>query len=206
VYEPDLAPSPRSMTRREMLWEVGLLASGPGKRQHRRPPLTSSLSPVTSARQMGLPLPVEQDLAELPGMSAWEQVAAEYEILGLSPDHQAMALLRKGLDPELVTSAQAALFPDETEVRLAGLVVCRQRPSTAKGVLFISLEDEYGIANLVVWSHLFERQRMLILTQPFLIVRGVVQHQGSVVHIIAREFERPNVRTDRLIAVSHDFH
>jgi error-prone DNA polymerase len=149
---------------------------------------------------------VEQDLVELPGMSGWEQVAAEYEILGLSPDHQAMALLRKGLDADLVTSARAAQFPDGTEVRVAGLVVCRQRPSTAKGVLFISLEDEYGIANLVVWAQLFERQRTLILTQPFLIVRGVVQRQGPVVHLIARDFERPNVRTDRLIAASHDFH
>ena len=90
-------------------------------------------------------------------------------------------------------------------VRVAGLVVCRQRPSTAKGVLFVSLEDEYGIANLVVWPQLFERQRTLILTQPFLIVQGRVQRQGTVVHIVARDFERPNMHTDRLIAVSHDF-
>jgi error-prone DNA polymerase len=153
-----------------------------------------------------LPLPVEQDMVVLPSMSNWDQVAAEYEILGLSPDQHAMAILRRGMDPGILTSAQAVEQPDGGEVRVAGLVVCRQRPSTAKGVLFVSLEDDYGIANLVVWPQLFERQRTLILTQPFLVAHGRVQRQGTVVHIIAHHFERPEIHTDRLIAVSHDFH
>jgi error-prone DNA polymerase len=148
-------------------------------------------------------------MVPLPSMSAWEQVAAEYEILGLSPDQHAMALLRRYLERGtngILPTAHAVDLPEGSEVCLAGLVVCRQRPSTAKGVLFVSLEDEYGIANVVVYPPLFDQQRTLILTQPFLLVYGRVQRQGTVVHIIARRFERPEIHTDRLIAVSHDFH
>jgi len=134
-----------------------------------------------------------------------EEVAAEYEILGLSPDQQAMAVIRSQLDPDVKTSADALLLPEGTQVRVAGLAVCRQRPSTAKDIVFISLEDEYGMANLVVYPQLFDRQRRLIVTTPFLVVRGRIQRQGEVGHIIAQHFERLDVRTDRLIRVSHDF-
>jgi error-prone DNA polymerase len=72
-------------------------------------------------------------------------------------------------------------------------------------VVFVSLEDEYGIANVVVYPTLMERQRVLILRESFLTVRGRIQRQGTVVHIVARSFERLDVRTDRLIRVSHDF-
>jgi len=147
-------------------------------------------------------------MVTLPAMTRWEGVAAEYEVLGLSPGRHAMALLRSSLrtkDP-FMTSAQVADAPDGASVRMAGLVVCRQRPSTAKGVVFLSLEDEYGMANVVVYTGLLERQRTLILTEPFLAVHGRAQRQGSVVHIVAHHFERPDVQTDRLIRVSHDFH
>jgi len=138
-------------------------------------------------------------------MTEWEEVAAEYEILGLSPDQQAMALIRGQLDADIKTSAEAVQLPEGTRVRLAGLAVCRQRPSTAKDIVFISLEDEFGLANLVVYPQVFDRQRTLIVTTPFLIVRGRVQRQGDVVHIVPQDFERLDVRTDRLIRVSHDF-
>ena len=138
-------------------------------------------------------------------MTEWEEVAAEYEILGLSPNQQAMQLIRGTIDRDIKTSAEAVELPEGTQVRVAGLAVCRQRPSTAKDIVFISLEDEYGMANLVVYPQVFDRQRTLIVTTPFLIVRGRVQRQGEVVHIVAHEFERLDVRTDRLIRVSHDF-
>ena len=210
--------------RRELLWQLGLLQSARVGAQGRRVrSLTGTRSTSASAgdaryRQQALPLPIEQDMVTLPSMTAWEQVAAEYEILGLSPEQHAMALLRRYLERgtgeprgergknSILPTAHAVDLPEGTEVCLAGLVVCRQRPSTAKGVLFVSLEDEYGIANVVVYPPLFDAQRTLILTQPFLLVYGRVQRQGTVVHIIARRFERPVVHTDRLIAVSHDFH
>jgi error-prone DNA polymerase len=180
-------------------------------------------------RQALLPLSVEQDMVALSPMSAWEGVAAEYETLGLSPQHQAMALLRPalivaesgakphfsggvGAEPPpqsklpLLSSAEVEALPDGASVRMAGLVTCRQRPSTAKGVVFVSLEDEYGLANVVVYAPLFERQRTLLLSQPFMIVHGRVQRQGTVVHIIADHFERPQMQSTPLIDISRDFH
>lgn len=157
-------------------------------------------------RQGALPFSLDQDLVALPPMSPWEETAAEYAIMGLAPAQQAMGLVRSALGTGILTSAQATDLPDGAIVRVAGLAVCRQRPSTAKGVLFVSLEDEYGIANLVVYPPLFERQRTLILGEPFLIARGRVQRQGTVVHIVAQHFERANVHSERLINVSHNFH
>jgi error-prone DNA polymerase len=224
----------RGGARREMLWELGLLRGTRGVQRGRalradRPlpvggvqrgsaplaggvggvPPAPSLLPLPSKGggvfQKALPLPIDQDMVKLTPMSEWEEVAAEYEILGLSPDQHAMALIRGHLDPDIKTSDEAVKLPEGTEVRVAGLAVCRQRPSTAKDIVFVSLEDEYGLANLVVYPQLFDRQRALIVTTPFLIARGRVQRQRDVVHIVAHEFERLDVRTDRLIRVSHDF-
>jgi error-prone DNA polymerase len=175
--------------RRELLWQLGLLSN-----RDARP------------RQQALPFGIEQDTVALPAMSGWDQTVAEYQTLGLSPERHAMALLRSALDGNLVTSAQVDKIPEGTQVRVAGLVVCRQRPSTAKGVIFISLEDEYGIANAVVYPPLFERQRTTILMEPFLIVRGRIQRSGTVTHIISQSFERPTLPADTLLRVSHDFH
>lgn len=175
-------------SRRELLWRLGLLVNRRAR-----------------TCQPALPLPIEHEMVELPPMSGWERTVAEYQTLGLSPTTNAMALLRPALDRDLVTSAQLAELPDGAEVRVAGLVVCRQRPSTAKGVIFLSLEDEYGLANVVISPQRFERQRTLILTEPFLIVRGRLQRQGAVIHVVAHRFERLTVPGERLQRVSHDF-
>ena len=211
-----------------MLWELGLIRAGATTHvrgvQRGRAPLAGGLGGVPPAscfiappplagegagggafKQTALPLPIDQDMVALTPMTEWEEVAAEYEILGLSPNQQAMQLIRGTIDRDIKTSAEAVELPEGTQVRVAGLAVCRQRPSTAKDIVFISLEDEYGMANLVVYPQVFDRQRTLIVTTPFLIVRGRVQRQGEVVHIVAHEFERLDVRTDRLIRVSHDF-
>ncbi|MBI4212732.1 MAG: PHP domain-containing protein [Chloroflexi bacterium] len=216
--------------RRGLLWELGLIRTRyadagaalarPGRAQQ-------------SASTELLRLPVEQDMVRLAPMTEWEEVVAEYETLGFAPRQHALAYLRPALEqrdvtarrngqpplPEgegdaatagssplpLLTSAEIQAVPDGSQVRVAGLVTCRQRPSTAKGVVFVSLEDEFGLANVVVYPKLFERQRILLVTQPFLIVEGRVQRQQTVVHIIAHHFERPELQTDRLISVSHDF-
>ncbi len=188
--------------RRDLLWQLGLISALPAPAEHR------VARESVKMRQAALPLSIEQDMVELQPMTRWEGVAAEYEVLGLSPGRQAMALLRPSLKSfgDLKTSAQVSVLPEGSQVQFAGLVVCRQRPSTAKGIVFLSMEDEYGLANVVVYPHLLERERTVILTEPFLVVRGRIQRQGSVVHIVARTFERPDVQTDRLIRVSHDFH
>jgi len=72
---------------------------------------------------------------------------------------------------------------------VAGLVLVRQRPGTATGVIFITLEDETGIANLVVWSSLFDRQRRIVLSASMLVCRGRVQREGDVIHVVAEQLD-----------------
>jgi error-prone DNA polymerase len=90
------------------------------------------------------------------------------------------------------------VHPDRRRIKVAGLVLVRQRPGTAKGVTFITIEDETGIANLVVWADLYERQRRTVLTANMLAVEGRVQREGLVVHIVA---DRLIDLTDRLAAI-----
>ncbi|PZQ45390.1 MAG: error-prone DNA polymerase, partial [Rhodovulum sulfidophilum] len=87
----------------------------------------------------------------------------------------------------VVTCADAMDAPDGRVLTVAGLVLPRQRPGSAKGVFFVTLEDETGVANVIVWPKLYERQRRVLLGARLLAVRGRVQREGSVVHLIARE-------------------
>ena len=90
--------------------------------------------------------------------------------------------------------------------RVAGLVTCRQRPATASGVIFVTLEDETGYVNLIVWNSVSEQQRRELLGSRLLAVSGEVQREGSVVHILARRLEDLSSMLGRLSTSSHDFH
>ena len=79
-------------------------------------------------------------------------------------------------------------LPNDTRVSVAGLVLVRQRPGTAKGVVFLTLEDETGIANIIIWRDVFEANRRVAMTARFLAVRGRLQRQGLVVHVVAESF------------------
>jgi error-prone DNA polymerase len=83
-------------------------------------------------------------------------------------------------------------------------VICRQRPGTAKGVCFISLEDETGITNVIVWPQLFETERLKIVMEPFLLVVGQVQAREGTIHVVARSIERLDF-SGLQTAASHDF-
>ena len=96
------------------------------------------------------PQPVEQDMVSLPEMTDWERMAADYSILSLSPHYHPMALIRSHLHEGIVSTAHLEHLPDGAKVEVAGLVVCRQRPGTAKGFVFLLLEDESGMANVVI--------------------------------------------------------
>jgi len=91
-------------------------------------------------------------------------------------------------------------------VRVSGLVTCRQRPHTAKGVVFITIEDETGMANIVVWSNVGDRQRKEMLTARLLTVYGHVERQGDVVHVIAGRLQDDSALLGRLETASRDFH
>ncbi len=122
----------------------------------------------------------------LPPMALGEQVIEDYRTLRLSLKAHPMALLRTQLDAQgMVPSARLAELADGGRVEVAGLVICRQRPGTASGVIFVTLEDESGVANLVVWPRVFERYRRAALGARLLGVRGKLQRQGLVIHVIA---------------------
>ena len=95
---------------------------------------------------------------------------------------------------------------DRSRIRVAGLVITRQRPGTASGVIFLTLEDETGIANLVIWRDTFERFRSTIRLSESLLAEGKIERQGQVVHIHASRVETLGEQADPLRVRSRDFH
>jgi error-prone DNA polymerase len=127
--------------------------------------------------------PPEPDPALEPA-SAREEVSADFATAGLSTRGHPMALVRPALaSGRIRTARELARLPDRAPVEVAGLVIVRQRPQTAKGIVFVSLEDETGIANLVVMPDVYERCRPVVRGAPFLLARGEVERSGQVVNV-----------------------
>jgi len=108
--------------------------------------------------------------------------------------------------PACLRASELVLPPENARITVAGLVILRQRPGTAKGVIFITLEDETGIANLVVWKDTFEKFRRVAKLSTILLVQGTVERQGEVVHVHAAKIESLDSRLPQVAAVSRDFH
>jgi error-prone DNA polymerase len=100
-----------------------------------------------------------------------------------------MSLVRPGLPSRVKSAAALHQAKNRSKVEVAGLIIVRQRPGTAAGIIFISLEDETGIANLVVMPDVYERFRPLVRGAPFVIARGTVERAGKVVNVRVREIE-----------------
>ncbi|MGE0600470.1 MAG: DNA polymerase III subunit alpha [Dehalococcoidia bacterium] len=174
------------LPRRELLWQLGLLTESR---------VASPQQVKAPERQLALALPTEQDMTELPEMSPWLSLAWDVEKLGLSPGKHPMQLVRPLLHEGLITSRHLGgvhnpnRLPQDMVVEMAGMVVTRQRPQTASGVMFMLLEDEFGLANLVVYNALQERQRELVRGTSFVIVRGRIDNeQSGFPNIIAESF------------------
>jgi error-prone DNA polymerase len=121
-------------------------------------------------------------------MTAGREVVEDYGAVGLSLRRHPVAFLRRDLAArQIVPCAEVGVARDGRWLTTAGLVLVRQRPGSANGVLFLTIEDETGIANIVVWPDLFEKQRRLILSAGMIAVSGRVQREGAVVHVIAHE-------------------
>jgi DNA-directed RNA polymerase len=103
--------------------------------------------------------------------------------------------------PRCLTARQLELPPNGARVAVAGIVICRQRPGTAKGVVFITLEDETGIANVVVWGKVFERFRRAAIAGRALRVTGPVQRDGQVVHVVAERIEDISPLLDEIVGI-----
>ena len=137
-------------------------------------------------------------------MTMPERVQADYDTMNLTTGPHPMKLLRPQL-PNTWRATDLAQARHGATVQIAGNVICRQRPGTAKGFVFISLEDETGVSNAIVTPDLFEQMRLLITEEPFLIIEGEVQNSDDVVLIKAREI-RPLAHDQLVGSASHDFH
>ena len=135
-----------------------------------------------------------------------QEVLADYRHLGLSLRRHPLALLRDRLTSVGLQPAGDVLqFPNGAAVHAAGLVITRQRPSSASGVIFVTIEDETGYLNLVVWERVAERQRQVLLGATLLGVHGEVQREGAVVHIVARQLSDHSGLLGQLPTQSRDF-
>jgi len=124
----------------------------------------------------------------LPLLSESQEVVEDYRHLALTLRAHPLSFLRDGLAAEgLRPTAALADWPAGRRLATAGLVLVRQRPGSAKGVIFATLEDETGIANVVVWPQVFERHRRIVLGAALLGVAGRVQREGLVVHLVAEQ-------------------
>jgi error-prone DNA polymerase len=120
-------------------------------------------------------------------MGLGEEVIEDYNSLRLSLKSHPLALLREVLSKRgVVTAERLAKIKQGRRISVCGLVLVRQRPGTAKGVIFATLEDETGVANVIVWPPIFERYRRIVLGARLLQVDGEVQREGIVIHIIAK--------------------
>ena len=139
--------------------------------------------------------------------SEGEDLVADYRHLGLSLGRHPLALLRRRLDAlGLSRAADLRAVPDGQPARAAGLVVSRQRPSTASGIIFMTLEDETGYINVVVRQRVSGRHRREVQRARLLAVHGAVERQGQVVHLVARRLEDHSPLLGRLETRSRDFH
>ncbi len=106
--------------------------------------------------------------------------------------------------PACLPHARLEEVPQGARVRVAGLVLVRQRPGTAKGVIFVTLEDETGIVNVIVWRKIYERFRRAVIAGRCLRVTGRLQREGGVTHVVAEEIEDISPMLDALVAENHE--
>jgi error-prone DNA polymerase len=177
--------------RRVALWQLGVMAPGRS---------------VPGGTQLALPLdlpapPTLRDLTE------WEAMLADYGTTGLTTRAHPLALLRERMAPDTVTSRDLEQLDHGRRVRIGGLVVARQRPGTASGIVFLLLEDEYGTINLVVPPQIYERHRLVVRTEPLMLVSGKLEKlaaAGGAINILVDWVGSINA-PDQIVAEIKDF-
>ena len=185
------------------LAEAGALA---GLEQERRVALWRAQGLVRAPRPT-LPLEVAERPPDFENLNALQAITWDYRTTSHSPRGHPLAPLRRELRAQRLPDAKhVAAMPDGRRVRYVGLVICRQRPGTASGVVFMTLEDETGFVNVVIWSRVFDEYAVLIKTTNFLGVSGRLQVQDGVVHLVAESFWSPRVSALPRDGGSRDFH
>jgi error-prone DNA polymerase len=165
-------------SRRELLWELGLV-----------PRSQSVAGSGGEARQLALPLDPTVETPELAPQTPWERMLADYRTTRVSVGVHPLELLRPHLPDGVLTSREIRERPDRTAVAVAGMVVARQRPATARGVVFMLLEDEHGQFNLVVPPPVYERFRAVVRGEPLLLARGRFERRGRNHNVLVDELE-----------------
>ncbi|MDH3290353.1 MAG: DNA polymerase III subunit alpha [Gemmatimonadota bacterium] len=182
------------LTRRELLWQVGLWL----------PPKTESTSRHRTRRQLELPLVHPYERLRFGDVAADERLIAEYEVLGFSTSGHPFTVLRPSLPTTVIRSDQMEILEHGSDVQVAGLVVARQRPETARGYTFILLEDEAGMVNIIVRPQIYERDRVAIRGEPFLWITGTVAKDDGTVNVIAQEVRPLTIGQPRKPAVGKE--
>ena len=207
--------------RREALWQaLGTARERRGHlvvREREKPdPLPVAVREETAdfrrerTTDFGRPAPLPLEEREGPvgfrKLNAFQTVLWDYQTQGHSVRSHPLAALREELRTlGLPTAQEVVKAGNGRPMRYAGLVICRQQPGTAKGVTFLTLEDETGFVNVVVWQQVFARYTALLRTAAFLGVTGTMQVEGEVVHLVARTIWTPEVRLHGAHAPSRDF-
>ena len=170
-----LVEGPEEERRRMALWNLGVAAP--------------AVSLGTVGDQLALPLEAHEG-PELRALTAWERLLADYGSTGVTLREHPMELMRPALPELTIASDELERAGHGTQVRVAGLVVARQRPETAKGVTFMLLEDELGTINLIVPPAVHDECRMVVRGEPLVIADGRVEHREGVTNVLVHDIRR----------------
>ena len=165
------------LTRRELLWQVGLWL----------PPQSTRGAEARGRRQLELALDHPHERLRFGGLIAGERMLAEYGVLGFATSGHPLALVADALPPTVIRSDRLPALENDVTVDVVGLVVARQRPETAKGVVFVLMEDEGGMINVIVRPDVYDRYRAAVRGEPFLLVRGTLAKDDGSLNVIADE-------------------
>jgi error-prone DNA polymerase len=180
-----LVASTKQFHRRDALWQVERAVRWSG-------PLLDELSELDA----GSPLEV---------MTHEERLMADFRGTGLTVGPHPMQYRRAEMKKMgIYRASDLAQVPNGRRLRIGGCVIARQRPGTAKGMMFMSLEDETGIANTIIAPDLLQKNRVLLISERFLMVEGILQNQDNVIHVRAEKVAP--LRVTQAETVSHDFH
>jgi error-prone DNA polymerase len=177
--------------RRVALWQLGVATPG---------------RDVPGGTQLALPLDLPAP-PQLRRLSSWEAMLADYSSTGLTTRAHPIALLRGRIPSDAVTSRDLETRPHTARVKVGGLVVARQRPGTANGIVFILLEDEFGTINLIIPAQVYERYRLIVRTEPLMLVEGKLERfaaAGGAINILVDKVSSI-AAPDQVLAEVKDF-
>jgi error-prone DNA polymerase len=166
------------LPRRTLLWELGFV-----------PRSENVPGSGGEARQLPLPLDPTAETPQLPEQTVWERMLADYGSTAISVGVHPLELMRPHLPSEVVSSEELPDLPNGRTVAVAGMVVARQRPATANGVVFMLLEDEHGQTNLIVPPQVYERFRAIVRAEPLVLAHGRFERAGRNRNVVVRRIE-----------------